>query len=74
MVTLAWLLSIWLAFSLGYGVKDIRKRVESLEENIKQKIDKPKDEPESELIDPLDEVKEAQYQQQQEMKRLNGIK
>lgn len=60
-------------FLLGYYFRDTRQRVKQIEEVLEQKIDKPKEpeEPQSIVIDPLDPVQTAIYEQQQMMKRLN---
>lgn len=69
----AWIVSSIAIFFLGYHYRGIVKKVESLETEVKLKIDKPAAEPEveSELIDPLDEVQTAIYERDQLMKRLN---
>lgn len=55
-------------------MRNLKTKIDSLEDGIKQKIDKPKEEPESELIDLNDPVKEALYAQKQIQDKLNGIK
>lgn len=69
-----WAFSLVLAFLLGYRFRDFQKRIEVVEQAVKQKIDKPKEvEPPSLLIDPLDEVQTAIYEAEKMQKRLNGI-
>lgn len=69
----AWVVSCIAVFLVGYHYRGIVKKVESLEAEVKLKIDRPVVEPEveSELIDPLDEVQTAIYERDQLMKRLN---
>ncbi len=73
MLYIAWIISLIGAFYLGYQCKIILKRVETLEEVVKIKVDKPKisDLPQSEFIDPYDEVQTAQFEHQQMLKKLN---
>lgn len=70
---IAWVTSLIASFFAGYYLKLVKKRVEVLEEKIEKKIDKKVEGPESVLIDPLDPVKEAIYEAEQQRKRLNGI-
>lgn len=72
MIYLIWIISLIGAFYFGYQCKTIVKKVETLEEVVKTKIDKPSEQPESTFIDPLDPVAEAQYQRDKMMKELNG--
>ncbi len=73
MFYMAWVLSLAFSFYLGYRSRDLIKKVETVQEILKSKVDKQptQEEPKSEIIDPLDPVKEAMYEQHQMMKRLN---
>lgn len=73
MIYLIWIISLIAIFFLGYHFKGIANRVEVLETAVKLKIDKPKqsEEPKSEVIDPLDPVQTARYEQDKLMKKLN---
>lgn len=65
------------AFVLGYRFQSLQKRVEVVEEAIKQKIDKPieaEEESPSSIIDPYDSVQTAIYEANKERERLNAIK
>lgn len=69
----AWVVSCIATFFFGFHYRGIVKKVESLEAEVKLKIDKPVIEPEagSQLIDPLDPVAEAIWEHEQLQKRLN---
>jgi len=72
MLYLVWFLSLIVVYYLGYKQGDLVKKVRSIEETIKKKIDKPiEEEPTSDFIDPFDEVSEAKYQHEVMMKKLN---
>lgn len=61
-----------LAFLAGYHYKKIVKRVVVLEEKIELKIEKrPEPEVKSLLVDPTDEVQNAQFELEQQQKILN---
>lgn len=60
------------SFLLGYYFRNLTDKVGKLEEEVKQKVSKPKKEPDSVVIDPLDPVQEAIYQQKKLQERLNG--
>ncbi len=70
-MVIAWLISLIVVFGLGYHYGSIVKKVKQLEVEVKKKIDQPKEEPESTLIDPLDPVKAAQYELEEQQKLLN---
>lgn len=71
-MAIAWVLSLVGAYLLGYHIADIRKRIADLASIIKSKVDKePIEEPKSEIIDPDDPVKEAMWEHEQMLKRLN---
>jgi hypothetical protein len=72
MIYLAWIISLIGVFLLGYHYGNISKKVKQLEVEVKKKIEKPQEEPESMLIDELDPVQTAQYELEQQNKRLNG--
>lgn len=72
MVYIIWIASLGVAFYLGYHFRTIDRKIEILEQEVKKKIDKPVEKPESTLIDPLDPVKEAIYQAEQFNKKLNN--
>jgi len=61
-------------FFLGYHFRGLTKKIEHLEEVVKSKVDKnpEPEEPQSQLIDPTDEVAEAIYQHNLMMEKLNG--
>lgn len=71
MIYLVWIISLIATFYLGYRFGELEKKVKQVQEVLKQKIDRPPEEPESEIIDLLDPVKEAQYEHDKLMKRLN---
>lgn len=73
MLYFVWFLSLIGAFYFGYQCKRIIEKVDDLEKVVKKKIDKPEEEtPQSEIIDLLDPVAEAQYEHSKMMERLNG--
>ena len=73
MLYIAWFLSVVMSFYAGYKLRDLTKKIEVLQEVVKEKIDKPKEpeEPKSQVIDPLDPVQTAMYEHELLMKRLN---
>lgn len=66
-----WALSILCAFGLGYFFRYLTTKIKVLEEQVREKIDKPKEEATSTLVDPLDPVQEALYRQKKIMQGLN---
>jgi len=74
---LYWLIPVWAisligAFSLGYFVRGIMKKLAELEQAVHNKVDIPvEEEPKSMLIDPLDPIQEAIYEREKLMKKLN---
>lgn len=73
MIYIAWVLSLILAFGLGYFFSSLTGKIEQLEVQLQQKADKPEEiEKPSELIDPYDEVQTALYEQKKMMDRLNA--
>lgn len=71
MIYIAWVISLVAVFLLGYHFRGLTKKIEHLETQVKKKVSKPKEEPESELIDLTDPVAEARYQQKKLMEDLN---
>lgn len=71
MLYLVWAISIVASFYLGYKFGDLTKKVEAVQEILKEKIDKPKEEPNSQLIDVLDPVQSARYEHEQMLKKMN---
>lgn len=73
MLYIAWILSVMAGFMLGYYFRKLTVKIEELEEVVKAKVDKPEviEDPPSTLIDPLDPVKEAMWEHDQLMKKLN---
>jgi len=72
MTYLIWLLSLLASFTLGYKLGDLTKQIKSLQQAVKEKVDKPvKEEPVSEIIDPYDPVQTALYEREKMMARLN---
>lgn len=73
MLYVVWALSVMGAFWLGYRFQLLTKEVGVLQDAVKAKVDKkPKpEEPQSTLIDLTDQVKEAQWEHDQMIKRLN---
>jgi hypothetical protein len=69
---IAWIVSLGFAFGFGYHYGNISKKVKQLEIEVKKKIEKSQEEPESMLIDELDPIQTAQFALEQEQKRLNG--
>lgn len=69
----AWLVSLIASFYLGKYLRKLEKKIEVLEKKIETKVSKKSEvaEPSSEVIDILDPVKEAMYEHDQLMKRLN---
>jgi hypothetical protein len=68
------LLACIATFFLGYHFRGLTKKVEHLEEVIQTKVSKPVvvlEGPQSDVLDPLDEIQEAQYQHRKMMERLN---
>lgn len=57
---------------MGYHFRTVDRKIEVLEEEIKKKIDKPKEEPKSLVVDPYDEVQNAQFELDQMNKKLNN--
>jgi len=68
---LLWALSVVAAFGLGYYFHSLNEKIHRLEQEVRQKIDKPPEEPSSEIIDPFDEVQQAQYELKKRMQDLN---
>lgn len=74
MIYLLWLLSLLIAFALGYKLGDITKKLRAIKELLKEKADKVQPEPEkpvSEVIDPYDEIQTAIYERDKLIKKLN---
>ena len=71
MLYIAWGISVIVAFALGYYIRKVTDRIESLEAQLKQKVDKPEKEAPSQLVDPYDEVQTAIYERDKLMKKLN---
>lgn len=69
---IAWILSLLIAFAGGYYFRNLYTKIEVLEQEVKKKIDKPQEQPESTLVDVLDPIKEAQYELDQRQKELNS--
>lgn len=72
MLEFAWVISIIASFLGGYHFRVFTKKVEHVEKEIKQKLDKPQEEPASVLIDPLDPLQEAKLEQDNIQKRINA--
>lgn len=70
----AWVLSLALAYLLGYKLHRITAKIAELEEVVKSKVDKQPEpeEPKSTLIDPTDPIQEALWERKVMMERLNG--
>lgn len=71
MLYILWFLSVVAVFLLGYKLGDITKHIKTVEEAVKQKVDRPAEVPASEVIDPYDEVQTAMYEHDKLMERLN---
>lgn len=73
MVYLIWLATLVISFYAGYRLRDLTRKIEAVQEVLKEKVDrKPVEtEPQSTLIDLDDPIKEAQYARDQLMKKLN---
>lgn len=73
MIYLAWVLSLVATFFLGYYLRNVVEKINTIEKAVKAKVDKrPQlEEPKSELIDLDDPVKEAMYRHKREMEKLN---
>lgn len=73
MVYLIWLATLVISFYAGYRLRDLTRKIEAVQEVLKDKVDrKPVEtEPQSILIDLDDPIKEAQYVRDQLMKKLN---
>lgn len=71
MLYLIWILTLVIAFYLGYQAKQFKTKIDTIEEVVKAKVDKPKQEPQSTLIDPTDPIQEARWEQAQMLKKLN---
>lgn len=71
MIYLVWIISLIATFYLGYRFGELEKKVKQVQQVLKQKIDKPPEEPQSEIIDPLDEVQTAMYEHRKMMEKLN---
>lgn len=57
---------------MGYHFRTIDSKVEILEEEVKKKMDRPEEKPESLVVDLLDPIQEAQFELEQNQKRLNN--
>lgn len=69
-----YLLIAIVSFWLGYKVQYIERRTKELVTTVKEKVSKPKiEEPESIIIDELDEVQVAKFERDEMMKKLNNI-
>lgn len=73
MIYIAWVLTLIAAFTLGYIFRNLTDRVKIVEEKLEKKIkqDIKTEERPSLLIDPLDSVQEALWQQKKLMEKLN---
>lgn len=71
MIYLAWILTLIASFCLGYKFKHITERVEVIEAEIKKKVEKPTEEPESFIVDELDEIQVAQAEHKKMLDELN---
>lgn len=67
------LLTCIATFLLGYHFRGLSKKFEYLEQVVQTKVSKKlePEEPKSEVLDPMDEIQEAQYQHRLMMERLN---
>lgn len=67
-----WVLSLVAAFTGGYYASRFLSRIRALEEALKTPVvSKEPEKPQSSLIDPLDEIAEARYEQEKLMESLN---
>lgn len=71
MLYIAFIIALAASFLFGYYFRGLYSKIEVLEIAVKAKVDKPKEESTSNLIDPLDEVQEAIYAQERLNKKLN---
>lgn len=73
MVYLIWLATLVISFYAGYMLRDLTRKIEAVQEVLKEKIDKKPVEPDikSEIIDPYDEIQTARFERDQLMKRMN---
>lgn len=72
MLYILWFLSLLAAGFLGYKLGDLTKKMKAIEESVRQKIDRPVEtEPQSMIIDELDEVQVAMAEHDKMMERLN---
>lgn len=68
-------MTLIIAFRAGHAFRIVTNKVKEIEQEVKQKIDKPKEvESTSELIDPTDEIQTAIYEAKKQQNRLNAIK
>lgn len=72
MLYIIWLISLVMVFFVGYHFRTIDNKIEILEEEVKKKIDRPEEKPESLVVDVLDPIQEAQFELEQNQKRLNN--
>lgn len=70
----AWVASLIVVFILGYEWRSMKNTIAVLEQEVKNKMDKPapEPEPESTVIDPLDPIQNAIYEHNVMMEKLNG--
>jgi len=69
----AWVLSIALAFFIGYKLNKIESTIRGLSESVSKKKDvEPMKSNDTVIIDPLDPIQQAIYERRQMMKGLNG--
>lgn len=71
MIYFLWFFSLVTAFFLGYFLRGINNRVKILEQEVKKKNSPVIEEPKSTIVDPLDPVQEAEWNQKEMMRKLN---
>lgn len=72
MLVFGFILAVVSAFFVGYRWRDMHEDVEVLKEEVRNKIDKPEEKPDSLVVDALDPIQEAQFELEQSQKRLNN--
>ena len=72
MEVLAWVLSLIFATTIGFFARDIRDKIQEIQQKIVEKVDKPKiEERKSMLLDPDDPVQKTLEEHAELMRRIN---
>lgn len=74
MTELAYILTFFGAYALGFYFKELWNKVKALEARVALPVKPKEEEPESTFIDPEDVVQRARFEQQEIERKLNPEK